>query len=94
MKKISEFNPVTFTPLTGTSEEEQVKMKKWWFKYLIEFKKTWDYSTDSGLKEIWQKGKEIRLVTHTYGDMVIYQISKEELEEELEENKSIWEKRK
>lgn len=81
MEKISEFRPVTFTPLTGLSKEELSEGIKWWNKHLAGFRQIWDYNADSGLKKIYQKGNETRLVTMLYGDTTIFKISKLEMDE-------------
>ena len=88
MKKIDEFIPIAPPMVLYTLGEEETKThlrkrNRWWKKHLKGFKQTWDFNSDGGLKHIYQKGRQIRMVTFVYGHMTIYKLSKKEMEDEL-----------
>lgn len=94
MKLIDRFEPLglgfgiggVLLTLKDTKRTTKIRSEydKFWDKQMRGFKQTWDFNADGGLKEIWQKGKEIRLITYVYGHVRIYSLTEKELKEELE----------
>lgn len=86
MKLINEFRPMIPVIIAGPSKQEIEDFTKMRDKILEGMKQTWDYNSESGLKEIWESKTKAVLIRIVYGTNTFYEIDKSEIPSIIDED--------